>query len=164
MARMVRAYLGLGSNMGDRSVYLRNAVSLIANFDGVEVKKVSSVYETEPIGGIEQPSFYNMVIEVETDMSPRQLLALVGWVEHMLKRERTTHWGPRTIDVDILLYGEERVNEVDIVIPHPEMLNRAFVLVPLAEIAPDLIIEGETLTCRIERVADQGISKIGSLT
>jgi len=133
----VIAYIGFGSNMGDRSSHIRQAISLLA--EAVRVVRVSSRYHTEPVGYREQEDFINAVAEIETDRSPLDLLALCRSVEDRLGRERTMRWGPRTIDLDILLYGEAVVNAPELVIPHPRMAERRFVLAPLAEIAPSVI-------------------------
>jgi 2-amino-4-hydroxy-6-hydroxymethyldihydropteridine diphosphokinase len=134
---MPRAYLGLGSNQGDRAGYLREAVRRLEAPD-LRVTAQSGVYESIPWGRSGQPTFLNQVVAVETPLAPRDLLER-GWaVETALGRTRAERWGPRTIDVDILLYGDEVVREPDLVIPHPELAARPFVLVPLAEVAPNL--------------------------
>jgi 2-amino-4-hydroxy-6-hydroxymethyldihydropteridine diphosphokinase len=141
----VRAYLGLGSNLGDRSENLRRAVALLGARDGVAVVRTSSVYETAPVGP-SQPDFLNAVAEVDTTLSPRDLLEACLGVEEEMGRVRRERWGPRVIDVDLLLYGDERVDEPDLVVPHPRMHERAFVLVPLAELAPDVVLpDGRTI-------------------
>jgi 2-amino-4-hydroxy-6-hydroxymethyldihydropteridine diphosphokinase len=129
----VRAYLGLGSNLGDRLETLRRAVELLQAREGVRVVRSSSVYETEPVGP-PQPEYLNAVLEVETDLEPRALLRACLDVERELGRQRREPWGPRTIDVDVLTYGELEVDEPDLRIPHPRMGERAFVLVPLGEL------------------------------
>ena len=132
----VTAYLGLGSNLGDREENLRKALSLLR--DVGEITALSSVYQTEPWGYAEQPSFLNLVCGFRTSLSPPELLALVQEVERRLGRVRTIRYGPRTIDVDILLYGDRIVDTPDLQIPHPRIPERAFVLAPFAEIAPDI--------------------------
>ena len=134
---MTTAYLGLGSNLGDRENNLRMAVSLFRQ--QVSLLALSSVYETEPWGYIPQPTFLNLVCAVETSLSPQGLLALAQGVERDLGRVSTFRYGPRTMDVDILLYGDEVIETPDIQIPHPLFSERAFVLVPLVEIAPSLV-------------------------
>ncbi len=133
----VIAYLGLGSNAGDSRSYIGQAISMLT--ESVQVVRVSSLYRTEPVGYREQEYFINAVAEIETDRSADDLLALCRSVEDRLGRERTRRWGPRTIDLDILLYGETVVNSPALVIPHPRMTERKFVLVPLAEIAPGAV-------------------------
>ncbi len=129
----VTAYLGLGSNLGDCEDNLRQAISLLG--ERGEITALSSVYETEPWGYTEQPSFLNMACGLQTALSPQQLLAVAQDVERRLGRMRTIRYGPRTIDVDILLYGDLVVDAPDLQIPHPGIPERAFVLAPLAEIA-----------------------------
>ena len=134
-----RAYFGIGSNLGDRLAYLQLAVDELAAADGVEFVAVSPVYETAPVGGPEQPDYLNAVVAVDTALSPHELLAAAQRLEAGEQRVRAEHWGPRTLDVDVLLVGDERVDEPDLVVPHPRMSERAFVLVPLADVAPDLV-------------------------
>ena len=131
------AYLGLGSNLGDRHANLAAAVAGLASAD-VRVLRTSRVYETEPMYLADQPRFLNQVIEIETGLFPRQLLARAAKVERALGRERVKLNGPRTIDIDILLFGNAVVNAPQLKIPHPRMAERRFVLAPLAELAPDL--------------------------
>lgn len=143
---------------------LREAVRVLGSSRGIEIERVSSVYETEPVGGIPQENFYNIVIEICTDLLPRDLLGVAQAVESELRRRREVRWGPRTIDVDILLYGDMVIDEADLVIPHPEMLKRAFVLIPLLEIAPDLKLpDGNMIHRYREDVSGQVVEKIGSL-
>ncbi|HEX9775565.1 MAG TPA: 2-amino-4-hydroxy-6-hydroxymethyldihydropteridine diphosphokinase [Actinomycetota bacterium] len=137
---MTVAYLGLGSNLGDRAAMLLQAIEAL-DWGEVRVTARSSVHETEPVGGPPgQPMFLNQVIEVETTLGPRALLERCQAVESALGRRRDpgVRWGPRTIDVDILLYGSEQIDEPGLTIPHPLMTERSFVMGPLAEIAPDL--------------------------
>lgn len=139
---MTVAYLALGSNVGDRAGRLQEAVDGLARADGVEVTGVSRVYETEPVGGPEQGAYLNAVVAVETRLSPHRLLALAQRVETEAGREpdpaRRERWGPRSLDVDVLLVGDEEVHDADLEVPHPRMHERAFVLAPLADLAPDL--------------------------
>ena len=132
----VTAYLGLGSNLGDRETHLRQALSLLG--ESVQIAAVSSVYETDPWGYTEQPAFLNMACCFRTSLAPNELLALAQDVEGRLGRVRTVRYGPRTIDVDILLYGDKVVDAPDLQIPHPGIPERAFVLEPLAEIAAEV--------------------------
>lgn len=131
-----RAYLGIGTNLGDRLAYLQLAVDALAAADGVRVVAASPVYETVPVGGPEQPDYLNAVVAVDTALSPRALLRLANTIEADAERVRTVRWGPRTLDVDVLLVGDEQVDEPDLVVPHPRMRERAFVLVPLADLDP----------------------------
>jgi 2-amino-4-hydroxy-6-hydroxymethyldihydropteridine diphosphokinase len=140
------AYLGLGSNLGDRCAYLAAAARRLATATAVRGLRLSPVYETDPVGLEDQPPFLNTVAALETALSPRELLELAGRVEDALGRVRSVRWGPRTIDVDILLVGNLRGAEADLTVPHPRMLERAFVLRPLADLAPSLVLPGRTST------------------
>ena len=131
---MTRAFLGLGSNLGVRRRHLRVAVAAIP-----DVVAVSRVYETAPVGGPDQGAYFNIVVRLETDKSPRELLELCREREAAAQRVRTVRWGPRTLDVDVLWVDGESVDEPDLIVPHPRMFVRAFVLMPLRDVAPDLI-------------------------
>ena len=135
-----KVYLGLGSNLGNREENLREALSILGETDGIIVRTVSSCYETEPIGPVtDQNDFYNIVAEIETTLSPRELLTCINSTERLLGRVPGERWGPRVIDIDILLWDNVVLDEEQLKIPHPEMTTRAFVLTPLAEIAPDVV-------------------------
>ena len=134
---MKRVYLGLGSNVGDRQGNLREAIAQL-DAAAVRVLRVSSTYETEPVDYAEQRWFLNLVVEAETELFPMQLLTRIGKIERALGRVRTLKNGPRTIDIDILLYGKAVVRSTTLEIPHPRMSERRFVLGPLAELAPDV--------------------------
>lgn len=144
---MTLAYVALGSNRGDRAAHLQQAVDGLAGAAGIEVVAVSRVYETDPVGGPPQEPYLNAVVAVETARAPRQLLTVCQRLEREAGREpdrgRRVRWGPRELDVDILLVGEERVDEPDLVVPHPRMHERAFVLAPLADVAPGLEVVEE---------------------
>lgn len=127
----------MGSNIGDRRETLRAAVAAVP-----DLVAVSPVYETEPVGGPEQDSFYNIVVELETDRTPRQLLELCRELEAAAGRVRKIRWGPRTLDVDVLLVGDLAVNDDDLTVPHARMYQRNFVMVPLMDLYPDVVIEG----------------------
>jgi len=131
-----RAYLGIGSNLGERLGYLQLAVDHLAATEGVTVVGVSPVYETAPVGGPEQPDYLNAVVAVDTTLTPHELLRVAHDIEAAAERVRTVRWGPRTLDVDVLLVGDERVDDPDLVVPHPRMAERAFVMVPLADLDP----------------------------
>lgn len=149
------AYLSLGANLGNREETLREAVRRLATADGVKMLAVSSLYETEPWGKKDQPSFLNIAVSLQTALLPEELLALTQAVETELGRVRHERWGPRTIDVDILhIEGVER-NSPTLTLPHPYMTERAFVLVPLAEITPDLVVKGRTVE-EWRKLADDG--------
>ena len=138
---MARAYLGLGSNLGDRLENLQRAVDALTG-RGIRVLRSSRVYETDPVGGPPQPDYLNAVVEVETDLSPRELLLRCTAVEELLGREREVRWGPRTADLDILTFDGQEVDEADLQVPHPLMHRRAFVMIPLLELEPDPPLPG----------------------
>ena len=157
------AYLGLGSNLGDRRQHLDTALAKLAAPD-LRVMRVSSVYETEPVGFTAQRWFLNLVAEIETDLFPMQLLSRVAKVELALGRVRTMKDGPRTLDIDILLYGRAVVRGGRLQIPHPRMAERRFVLAPLAELAPDLRhpVTHQTMRAMLEAAPAQTIRLIHS--
>ncbi|TWT28640.1 2-amino-4-hydroxy-6-hydroxymethyldihydropteridine diphosphokinase [Planomicrobium sp. CPCC 101110] len=130
------SYLSLGSNMGDRLEMLKQAVRSLVEHPSIEVAGISSLYETEPVGFTEQSPFLNMVVHVKTDLPALELLDICQEIEQRLDRKRVLRWGPRTIDLDILLYNQENMKSERLVVPHPRMHERAFVLVPLLELNP----------------------------
>ena len=131
------AYLSLGSNLGDREANLRAAIAALADA-GARVVKISSLYETEPVDYLDQPWFLNCAVEAETELPPLDLLHALGGIEARLGSQKEFAKGPRLLDMDILLYGDESIASPELQIPHPRMLQRNFVLAPLAEIAPKL--------------------------
>lgn len=135
---VVDAYLGLGSNVGDRLETLTSAVFALHESDGIAVREVSGIYETEPWGGVVQKRFYNCAVAIRTSLPPRDLLAEIQLTEAAFGRDRPAEerWGPRTLDIDILLYDDLEIDEPDLVIPHPRLAERVFVLVPLLEVMP----------------------------
>ena len=137
---VTRAYVGLGANLGDREQTLRRAVELLGAEPGIEVVAVSSLRETDPVGYVDQPRFLNGACALDTDLSPRELLERLLAVERALGRARGSgpRWGPRTVDLDLLLYGEETVDEPGLTVPHPRLTERSFALEPLLELDPDL--------------------------
>ena len=134
------AYIGLGSNLGDREATLREGLRRLGALDGIEVAAVSTFRETDPVGKLDQPRFLNAAAALETDLPPRELLACLLEVERALGRDRGAEerWGPRTIDLDLLLYGDETIAEPGLEVPHPRLAERAFVLEPLLELDPSL--------------------------
>lgn len=132
------AYLSIGSNMGDRFYHLKNAIQLLTNEKEIELVNASSIYETDPVGYENQGPFLNMVIAINTGLSPEDLLKLCLKIEIDLGRKREIKWGPRTLDLDILLYNHENIETEDLIVPHPRMHHRAFVMVPLIEINNDI--------------------------
>lgn len=127
-------YIGIGSNLGDRLGYIENAIKKLKETGKIEVRKISNIHETEPVGGPKQGKYLNAVIEIETGLKPRELLVRLQDIENQLGRKRAVKNGARTIDLDILLYGNDSVNEPDLKIPHPKMRGREFVMKPLKEI------------------------------
>jgi 2-amino-4-hydroxy-6-hydroxymethyldihydropteridine diphosphokinase len=153
------AYLALGSNLGDRAAHIRSALAALATHPAVELLGASPLYETPPWGPVPQGPYLNACAVVATTLSPRALLDLCLAVERRAGRERTLRWGPRTLDLDILLYGDATIDEPDLRIPHPRMMERAFVLVPLADLAPDLIVAGTPIRDALARLDRSGIEK-----
>ena len=142
----MRAFLGLGSNLGDRAYYLEEAISALAS-PTLRIVATSRIYETEPWGVMDQPLYWNQVIEVETTLDPLDLLHVCQEIEQRLGRERKVHWGPRTIDIDLLLYDNRVSESEELMLPHPYLEERAFVIAPLREIAPKLVLpSGRSIT------------------
>jgi len=155
---MAEAFVALGSNLGDRAANLARArVALAAG--PMQLTTASSVYETEPWGPVPQGPYLNQVVRGTTELTPRALLAALHAIETKLGRERRNEirFGPRVIDLDILLYDDEMLIEPDLEIPHPRILERAFVLVPLAEIAPDRVVKGERVRDTLARIGTKGV-------
>jgi 2-amino-4-hydroxy-6-hydroxymethyldihydropteridine diphosphokinase len=151
-------YLGLGSNLGDRERHLDAAITHL-NEEGIRVRRRSSIYETAPQELTTQPWFLNMVVEAETSLFPRQLLARILRIEANLGRRRHISKGPRVIDIDILLHGSTVLDTEELTIPHPSMLSRRFVLEPLVELVPDLRhpVTGDTFQAALSRTRDQEV-------
>jgi 2-amino-4-hydroxy-6-hydroxymethyldihydropteridine diphosphokinase/dihydroneopterin aldolase/2-amino-4-hydroxy-6-hydroxymethyldihydropteridine diphosphokinase len=135
----VTAFLALGSNLGDRTGNLDEAIRMLGETEGIEVEKISSFIVTAPVGYTDQPDFLNAVVQARTTLAPHVLLRRCNAIEAALHRKRIIHWGPRTIDVDILLYGNLVMEDSTLTIPHPRMGERGFVLGPLCEIAPHAV-------------------------
>ncbi|MDI6640921.1 MAG: 2-amino-4-hydroxy-6-hydroxymethyldihydropteridine diphosphokinase [Elusimicrobiota bacterium] len=136
---MVIAYIGVGSNIGNRKKNILLAKELLENQQKIKIVMCSSIYETAPWGYKNQPKFLNAVWKIKTELSPEELLKLLKSIEKKLGRTQTVRWGPRKIDLDILFYGNRKLNKKNLKIPHPEIFNRDFVLKPLYEIAPKLV-------------------------
>jgi len=136
---MERCYIGLGSNLSDRIGMISKAIGCLSSCGGIAVSAISRFYRTPPWGVVDQPDFVNAVVEVHTHLSPGELLSLAKSIEASLGRRPGRRWGPREIDIDILLYGCSVLDSDDLSIPHPRMCERAFVIAPLAEISPDLV-------------------------
>ena len=133
-----RAYIAIGSNLGNRRAYLEAGLRAVAALPHTRLAEVSQAYETAPMGPVAQPDFLNAVFAIETSLAPEPLLAALLAAEKKHQRQRRIHWGPRTLDLDLLLYGQRVVESVELTLPHPHMHERSFVLVPLYEIAPRL--------------------------
>lgn len=156
----VRAYLGLGGNIGDPAAAMAAALRSLDADERVEIAGVSSLYRTPPWGLTDQPDFLNAVAAVDCRGGARQLLDLCLEVEASLKRVRDIRWGPRLIDIDILVFGDERIEEEGLNVPHPRMLERGFVMAPLAEIASGLEIGGRTVADWTSKLDMAGIEKL----
>jgi 2-amino-4-hydroxy-6-hydroxymethyldihydropteridine diphosphokinase len=153
----VRCFVGLGGNVGDRASYLRGAVAGLAAAPGISVSRVSSIYESEPWGQLDQPSFLNAVVEIATLLEPIQLLITHQAIESSLGRKKRYRWGPREIDLDLLLYGDRHISRRGFDVPHPSMYQRTFVLVPLSELEPTLTTPaGDALEEQIRRLDPAG--------
>lgn len=158
-----KVYLSLGSNIGNRQEYIESAIELVGKREGIKILKKSGLYETSPVGYVEQDLFLNAVIKIETDFSEREILKIINKIENELDRKREIRWGPRTIDIDILIFSDKKINETDLIIPHKEMLNRLFVLVPLIEIYDEEYFEKEKIIERIGELVEVGNQKIEKL-
>jgi len=160
----MQVYLGIGSNLGDRQANMKKALKLLS--DTLQIELASSIYETEPVGYVEQPMFLNAVCRGQTELGPLQLLSLIKGIEASLGRVSSFPNAPRTIDLDIIFYGSMIMQTPELTIPHPRLEERAFVLIPLLEIAPDLRhpISGESIEDLAARVQGwEGVKKIGKL-
>ena len=153
-AGQARVFLSLGSNMGPRLENLRAAAAGLRGLEGVRVQALSSCYETAPVGKTDQPPFLNMAMEIETDEEPLEFLGSVKDLERRLGRKKAERWGPRCIDIDIVLWGAQRIASEELTVPHREFRGRAFVLVPLAEIAAEVVDpeSGRTIAALAEAV------------
>ncbi|MBD1383198.1 2-amino-4-hydroxy-6-hydroxymethyldihydropteridine diphosphokinase [Metabacillus arenae] len=149
------AYLSLGSNIDDREYFLKEAITALR--DCGEITNISSIYETDPVGYTDQNQFLNLVIEIKTDLSASELLVETQKIEKGLGRTRKIKWGPRTLDLDILLYNHENIETEQLIVPHPRMLERSFVLIPLFEINPNVRIptSKQPLSILIDQLLDK---------
>lgn len=157
-----RAYLSLGGNLGDPASSMAAALRLLDADAQIEVITVSSLYRTPPWGKVDQPDFLNAAAVISTSLSAHELLDKCLDAERKLKRVRRERWGPRLIDVDLLAFGDCEINENGLEVPHPRMLDRAFVLAPLNEVAPELIVRGQSISGRMAEIDRQGIEKLPS--
>lgn len=155
------AFLSLGSNMENRKEHLMNAIRTLEQDEHIKLVQSSSIYETDPVGVTDQAPFLNMVVELETSYNAKELLDKIQEIEQLGGRERVTRWGPRTIDLDILLFNRENINLEDLIVPHPRMRERGFVLIPLQEIAPQLTFnDGVSIETYIHQLTDkEGVRK-----
>jgi len=154
-----KAYISLGSNIGDRESFLKEAIQLLQEKAEIRVTNLSSIYETDPVGLKDQPNFLNMVVEVETSLNPEQLLAECLFVENQLGRVRLIRWGPRSVDLDLILFNQEIIHLDHLIVPHPRAHERAFVLMPLAEINPDIKFPtiGKSVSELLENMQNEGV-------
>jgi 2-amino-4-hydroxy-6-hydroxymethyldihydropteridine diphosphokinase len=161
---MAEAFLALGGNLGDVRVTFERAIAMLCDDAAVTLEARSSDYHTPPWGVTDQPTFLNAVIAVTTTLSPHALLARALDCERAFGRDRTheRHWGPRSIDIDILAYDDIALRDPDLTLPHPHLFERAFVLVPLAEIAPDRLISGIRIRDALARIDISGIEKVAA--
>ncbi len=135
----ITAYLGLGSNLGDKQANLKESIEHLNKTNNLNVSKISSVYLTEPMGVTRQPDFYNMVVQVKTLMTPLNILKRAKEIEYTMGRQPNSHFKPRPIDIDILLFGDSEIDTLELLIPHSRLTKRAFVLTPILELEPELI-------------------------
>lgn len=153
---MPQVFIALGSNLGKREEYLKRAVLAMQQQEQMQLTKLSPVYETAPVGVTDQPHFLNMVSEWSTDYGPEKMLEVLHRIEHELERIREERWGPRTVDLDILIYDEENINKEHLIIPHPRLTERAFVLVPFFDIAPDRFVhEDRTVRWYVKKLPEK---------
>lgn len=160
-----RIVVGLGANLGDAVPTLRAAVREIAALDAVDVLAVSRVYRTAPVGGPEQADYVNGAVLLEVDLAPLELLRALQAIELGHGRERLVRWGPRTLDLDVLLWGEEAIDLPDLTVPHPRLVERRFALEPLLDVAPDAVLPGgERLDAVLARLPEQGVEPVPAAT
>ena len=161
---MTPAFIALGANLGDPVAQLREAAQRLRDTVGLHSVQLSPIYFSAPVGVVDQPRFANAAVRLETSFTAHELLAVCHSVERAMGRVRTIRWGPRTIDIDVLIYGCETIDESGLQVPHPRIAERAFVLAPLAEIAPELRIEGCAVAVLLEAVTNETIRRDGVAT
>ena len=159
MVKSVTAYIGLGGNVGDVFANMKTAIKSLNEHHQISVKLISNVYKTPPWGIEDQDWFLNACASVETSLTAQELLTECLEAEKALKRIRNLRWGPRTIDLDVLVFGEEHIAEENLQVPHPRMHERAFVLMPMADIAPDMLLHGKTISHWLKRIDAGEIQK-----
>ena len=150
---MIHAYIGLGSNLDNPVAQLDRAIDTLKKHDDVKNLRVSSIYGSKPVGPQDQPDYVNAVAAFDTDLSPIDLLDLLQSIEQSQRRVRERHWGPRTLDLDLLLYGQETIQLPRLTVPHTFMLERGFVIKPLSDLAPDMLLaNGKTVTEHLQQI------------
>ncbi len=155
------AYLGLGSNLGEREANLRKAMKMLESTGEVRIMRRSSVYETSPVGYENQPDFLNMVVQVKSCLKAKELLHHCLGVEERMMRERLIRWGPRIIDIDLLLYDNQTFKDSELTLPHPEMIRRAFVLIPLLELEPELVMpDGSSVSEHLAKLDEEAVNGV----
>lgn len=162
MQQFNKAYLSLGSNIGDKKGYIDTTIDSLEAYDQTKVMHVSSYYKTEPIGYTDQDWFLNVVVQIETALTPHALLNCGHTLERQFDRKRSIRWGPRTIDIDILLYENWTVDDDRLTLPHPRMHERAFVIIPLQEIAPEIRIHNQDIRVIAARLSQQKVVRCTS--
>ncbi|MFN3314462.1 MAG: 2-amino-4-hydroxy-6-hydroxymethyldihydropteridine diphosphokinase [Hyphomonas sp.] len=160
-AAMAEAGIGLGSNLGDRQAHLAGAARALAALEGTRILAASSVWQTPPVGPPGQPDYFNACLRIETDLTPKALLAACLAIEQAHGRERRERWGARTLDMDILWYDDLEMASEALTLPHPRLIQRAFVLAPLMEIASDVRIAGDTVSAHFSRLDTEDLIRLG---
>ena len=157
---MNKAYLGLGTNMGDKEAYLKEACKIISDNPNINIVKISKVYKTKAWGYTNQDDFLNICIEVDTNLSPEELLEVCHEVENKLNRVRVIRWGPRTIDVDILFFNNIISTDENLILPHPRIKERAFVLIPLMDLNKELVIDNKTISYYLSNLEKEELKQV----
>lgn len=157
---MNKAYLGLGTNMGDKQAYLKEACKIISDNTNINIVKISKVYKTKAWGYTNQDDFLNICIEVDTNLSPEELLEVCHEVENKLNRVRVIRWGPRTIDVDILFFNNIISTDENLTLPHPRIKERAFVLIPLMDLNKELAIDNKTISYYLSNLEKEELKQV----